>query len=42
MEGSRDAEVAPLAQEVATIPEGKRAERVRQSVQLDDWSANTV
>ena len=29
-------EVASLAQEVTTIPEGKRAERVLQPVQLDD------
>lgn len=42
VEGPRDAEVAELAQEVTAIPEGKRAERVRQPLHLDDWSACTV
>ena len=31
-----------VAREVTVIPEGKRAERVRQSLQLDYWSAITV
>jgi hypothetical protein len=31
-----------LAREVTVIPEGKRAERVRQPLQLDYWSAITV
>ena len=35
LEGPRDAEVAPLAQEVITPHEGKRAQRVRQPLQLD-------
>ena len=42
LEGPRDAEVAPLAQEVITPHEGKRAERVRQPLQLDYRSANAV
>jgi len=42
LEGRRDAEVAPLAQEVITPHEGKRAERVRQPLQLDYRSAITV
>ena len=42
VEGSRDADVAELAREVTVIPEGKRAERVRQPLQLDYWSAITV
>ena len=42
VEGPRDADVAELAQEVTAIPEGKRAERVRQPLHLDDWSACTV
>ena len=31
-----------VAREVTVIPEGKRAERVRQPLQLDYWSAITV
>ena len=42
VEGPRDADVAELAREVTVIPEGKRAERVRQPLQLDYWSAITV
>ena len=42
LEGPRDAEVAPLAQEVIMPREGKRAEHVRQPLQLDYWSAITV
>ena len=42
VEGPRDADVAELAQEVTAIPEGKRAERVRQPLHRDDWSACTV
>ena len=42
VEGPQDADVAELAREVTVIPEGKRAERVRQSLQLDYWSAITV
>ena len=42
VEGPRDADVAGLAQEVTAIPEGKRAERVRQPLHRDDWSACTV
>ena len=34
LEGPRDAEVAELAEEVTAIPEGKRAERVRQATRL--------
>ena len=36
------AATAKLAREVTVIPEGKRAERVRQPLQLDYWSAITV
>ena len=42
VEGPRDAEVAPLAQEVITPREGKRAQRVRQPRQLDIRSAAAV
>lgn len=42
LEGPQDAEVAPLAQEVITPHEGKRAQRVRQRRQLDIRSAATV
>ena len=42
LEGPRDAEVAPLAQEVITPHEGKRAQRVRQPRQLDIRSAAAV
>ena len=42
LEGPRDAEVAPLAQEVITPPEGKRTQRVRQPRQLDIRSATAV
>ena len=42
LEGPRDTEVAPLAQEVIMPREGKRAEHVRQPLQLDYWSAITV
>ena len=42
VEGLRDAEVAPLAQEVITPHEGKRSQRVRQPRQLDIRSANAV
>lgn len=42
VEGPQDADVAELAREVTVIPEGKRAERVRQPLQLDYWSAITV
>ena len=42
LEGPRDAEVAPLAQEVITPHEGKRAQRVRQRRQLDIRSAATI
>ena len=42
LEGPRDAEVAPLAQEVITSHEGKRAQRVRQPRQLDIRSAAAV
>jgi len=31
-----------VAREVTVIPEGKRAERGRQPLQLDYWSAITV
>ena len=42
LEGPQDAEVAPLAQEVITPHEGKRAQRVRQPRQLDIRSATAV
>ena len=42
LEGPRDAEVAPLAQEVITPPEGKHTQRVRQPRQLDIRSATAV
>ena len=42
LEGPRDAEVAPLAQEVITPHEGKRAQRVRQPRQPDIRSAAAV
>ena len=42
LEGQRDAEVAPLAQEVITPHEGKRAQRVRQLRQLDIRSVAAV
>ena len=42
LEGPRDAEVAPLAQEVIMPREGKRAQRVRQPRQLDIRSATAV
>lgn len=42
LEGPQDAEVAPLAQEVITPHEGKRAQRVRQPRQLDIRSAAAV
>ena len=42
LEGPRDAKVAPLAQEVITPHEGKRAQRVRQPRQLDIRSAAAV
>ena len=42
LEEPQDAEVAPLAQEVITPHEGKRAQRVRQPRQLDIRSATAV
>ena len=42
VEGPRDAEVAPLAQEVIMPREGKCAQRVRQPRQLDIRSAAAV
>ena len=42
VEGPQDADVAELAREVIVIPEGKRAERVRQPLQLDIRSATAV
>ena len=42
VEGPQDADVAELAREVTVIPEGKRAERVRQPLQLDIRSATAV
>ena len=42
LEGPRDAEEAPLAQEVIAPHEGKRAQRVRQPRQLDIRSAAAV
>ena len=42
VEGPQDADVAELAREVTVIPEGKRAQRVRQPRQLDIRSAAAV
>ena len=42
LEGPRDAEVAPLALEVITPHEGKRAQRVRLPRQVDIRSAAAV